>query len=211
MTPAKGMLVVRAAVHPGVVDDVMRRLAADTRVTGAASNLPVRPADEVPFHALVEVWSSPRDLDAVVRAAVEAFAPATVDAYEVVEHRPVDEPVTARRGQPSPGVRMVSLCRRSTGMGREEFARYWRDAHAPVAMSFTVPIRRYSQNVVVRTVTAGAPDLDGIAWLHFHSEAEMRTRYADHPDEAARGAADARRFMDLDGAQAVTMVETVWR
>ncbi|MGR6998289.1 hypothetical protein ACU686_09680 [Yinghuangia aomiensis] len=62
---------------------------------------------------------------------------------------------------------------------------------------------------MVRPLTPDAPELDGVAGLHFRSYADWVAWYTDHPEDAARAAADSARFMDLQAAETLVAVETV--
>jgi uncharacterized protein (TIGR02118 family) len=77
-------------------------------------------------------------------------------------------------------IKRVSLVRRKAGMGVEEFHRYWRDVHAPLALA--VPgLRRYvqSQTLLETYETAEPPAYDGIVETWWDSveasEAARRT------------------------------------
>jgi hypothetical protein len=162
------------------------------------------------FSALVEAWGhGARDAAA---ALVERCAPGSLRAWVVDEALPLAVPYAPPSGEPTPGVRMLTLCRRRPGIARERFARAWREEHTRVALSFTVAPRGYGQDVVVENLVApGDDDVDGIASFYFESYAEFEARYTGHPEEAARGAADAARFMDLARCESAFAIETVHR
>lgn len=162
-----------------------------------------------PVGAVIE-WEG---TEKVVREAATAVARA--EEYSISMSYVVDVSVPQRYertwpvGEPSPGIRMMSLCHRAPQLSRDEFARYWRDEHTAVAMGFTVPIWNYTQTVVKEPISSGAPTLDGVAGLHFHSLAAWQARYLDYPDEARAGAEDAARFMDVPQTEAFFAQETI--
>ncbi|WP_436775153.1 EthD domain-containing protein [Yinghuangia sp. YIM S09857] len=199
---------------------VRRAAEAVARGCGCTLNIPVPVATPTPepgaFTALVELYADSEDgvvagAEAFVRALADDTAkePLTAAAYLATERRPVRYDRTWPDGEPSPGMRMLSLCRRRAGTTRAEFEAYWAGPHTEVACSFTVPIWNYTQSMVARPLTPDAPELDGVAGLHFRSYADWVARYVGHPEEAARGAADGARFMDLGAAETLFAVETV--
>ncbi len=152
----------------------------------------------------VELWGT---ADAL-RAAVARW-PEAPSAWLVEESRIAEAPRTWPSGTPSPGVRMVSSVFRRPELSRAAFAERWRTQHAAIAMSFTVPIWRYEQNVVVEQLRGDGGE-DGFAVLHFRTARDLAARWADHPDEARRGREDAAQFMDLERGWNAIMKETLW-
>ena len=107
----------------------------------------------------------------------------------------------------------MSSVHRKPGLDREAFARHWRGPHAEIALSFTIPVWRYGQNVVVETWgQAGGPEggEDGFAVLHFRTAEDLAERWAKHPEEARRGAEDAARFIDGTRGWSCVMREIAW-
>jgi hypothetical protein len=211
----KAIVVIRPPTSQGsaALPELTRRAAEEaSRLCGCVLNLPAPPASGADaLAAVVELYAEGEDVLASAAQSLcdRAGALARADAYLVSERVPVAYERTWADRVPSPGVRMLSLCHRRAGTTREEFDAYWRDHHTAVACGFTVPIWNYSQNVVVRALTPGAPEVDGLAGLHFRSFEEWTDRYVNHPDEAARGAEDARRFMDLARGETLFAVEEI--
>ena len=154
-----------------------------------------------------EVVQSPAE-PGTQRATVRNW-PVAARAWLVEEHAPLVYERTWPSGTPSPGVRMVGILHRRAGMSREAFAGHWLGAHTQVACSYTVPVWHYNQNLVREALTEHSGE-DGFVGMHFRTPEQMRARWADHPEEAAAGAQDAQRFMDLDRAPTMVAIETVW-
>jgi len=108
-------------------------------------------------------------------------------------------------------VKLVFCLRRLPSLSREEFQRYWREAHAPLVArhATTLGIRRYVQlhslpddapvNAALRASRGGPEQYDGIAELWWDSEEQLAAATAS---DAGRRASlelleDERRFIDL--------------
>lgn len=206
---AKAILVHRRVV-PGLATYVAGLEAFPRRAlseTAAAPGAPIGARAALPAStaaAFVELWG---EADAL-RAAVARW-PEAASAWLVEEARIADAARTWPCGTPSPGVRRVSSVFRRPGLSRAAFAEHWRTRHAAIAMSFTVPIWRYGQNVVVEALRGDGGE-DGFAVLHFRTARELAARWAEHPDEAQRGREDAARIMDLERGWDAIMTETLW-
>ena len=80
------------------------------------------------------------------------------------------------------------LCKRSD-MSREEFVRYWREVHAPMAQRMD-GIRRYVIDPTLEAFAMGEPSFDGVAELWFGDAAAARAAFASPAGVAAtQGAA----------------------
>lgn len=169
-----------------------------------ALSRPAPDAPKSPVTAFVELWDERERLTAAI-----AHWPAEAGAWWVEENLPAVYERSWPDGAQSPGLRLVSSVHRMAHQNREEFARYWHNEHASVALSYTIPVWHYSQNVVVEAMGPDANE-DGFAVLHFRTAEDMKARWANYPDEAKRGAEDASRFLDASRAWTATMVETVW-
>jgi uncharacterized protein (TIGR02118 family) len=112
-----------------------------------------------------------------------------------VEAYAVDERVQWDRGGET--VTRVSFVRRAHGLSHEEFADHWTRVHAPLARKHHPTLRRYVQNVVVESVTAGAPEVDGIAELGFRNLKDVHDRMYDSPAGAEIIRRDIQRFLDV--------------
>lgn len=183
---------------------MLARHVAALALPRRAISLPVASDPPAGLHSFVELWGE----EALIRASVADW-PFPTRAWLVEEHCPLRYERTWPSGTPSPGVRMVSSLHRRADISREAFATHWLGPHTRVATSYTIPVWHYSQNVVIEALTSDAGE-DGFVGMHFETQEQLRARWADHPVEAARGAEDAERFMNV--ARTVTMlaVETIW-
>jgi hypothetical protein len=198
MTASKAILI---GAEPGAgLASHLATLSLPRRALTLALNPGLEPA----FAWLVELWGD----DAAVRATVSDW-PLPVRAWLVEEHAPLVYERTWPSGTPSPGVRMLSSLHRRSDIRRAAFAAHWLGRHADVARSYTVPVWHYNQNVVVEALTPGS-DEDGFVGMHFENAEQLRARWADHPAEAARGAADAALFIDATRTVSMVGKETVW-
>lgn len=92
-------------------------------------------------------------------------------------------------------IKFVVVCHRRGGLSREEFRRYFREVHGPLAMA--IPhVRRYVQNFVEPDPATGDPPWDAVIEFWF----DDRTTYdaAWRSPEGRRAAADNGNFMDME-------------
>ena len=91
-------------------------------------------------------------------------------------------------------LKMVFLAYRRAGMDAEEFQRYWREIHAPIASK--IPgLRKYVQNHSTRAPDGTNPPYDGVAEMWFEDATSF-----DTPEFEAT-VADAANFLDPDRSQ----------
>ena len=141
-------------------------------------------------------------------APEEWFPDARVDGYVVEEHVRVDYSRDWPDGIESPGVRRISFVRAASTLTRAQMARHWREVHWPIARVHHPALWRYVQNVVVGPITPGAPDVDGIAELHFRSVHDLRNRMYDSDDGHRIVADDVSTFLDRGAGWRVLARET---
>lgn len=146
--------------------------------------------------------------DAAALDPASWFADVPVDAYLVEEHVRIDHERDWPDGSPSPGPRRLSFVRRAPGISRDEMARHWGDVHFPLARVHHPALWRYVQNVVVEPLTPDAPDVDGIAELHFRSVSDLRDRFYDSDEGQARIRDDVTRFLDRGQGWRILAEET---
>jgi uncharacterized protein (TIGR02118 family) len=92
-------------------------------------------------------------------------------------------------------VKLVYCISKKADMSIEEFQRYWREVHAPIAGA--IPgVRRYVQSHVVPATYAGerAPGFDGCAELWWDSMESMQAAMGSPEVRAALE--DERNFID---------------
>ena len=92
-------------------------------------------------------------------------------------------------------VKAIYLIRRKPGMSAEDFHRYWREVHGPIAAR--IPgLRRYIQCHAIDAGFGDALDYDGTAEVWFDDTEAVHRAVASPEYAAARE--DERRFIDLD-------------
>lgn len=90
-------------------------------------------------------------------------------AYLVTESVPLSPPAVESRSR-TPGFANIGLLRRPAGMDQSTWLHRWQRDHTPVAIE-TQSTFGYTQNWVVRTLTADAPGIAGIVEELFPTEA----------------------------------------
>jgi uncharacterized protein (TIGR02118 family) len=79
--------------------------------------------------------------------------------------------------------KVVYVMFKKEGMSREEFRRYWKDAHAPVAKQMP-GLREYVQNHALADPEANEPPYDGFEELYFESQEAMEEAIASSEGQA---------------------------
>jgi hypothetical protein len=160
-----------------LLEDVAPRLLAggaraltvnvhDSAAAAAPSPAPA-PEGEDTHVAQLSIWVDSYDrrgdLDAVVASAGLPWSAylVTESLYDDYGTTPHAGPRTWPDGERSPGVLTVARIHRPAGLGYHEWIRRWHGTQSPESGRLQ-PRTRYVRNEVVRAVTDGAPEADGI-------------------------------------------------
>jgi len=73
-------------------------------------------------------------------------------------------------------VKVVAIIHKRPDMSREEFLRYWREVHAPLASGME-GVRRYVINPALEPFAPGATAFDGVAELWFDDAVAARRAF----------------------------------
>jgi hypothetical protein len=203
-SPRTGTKVVCVLHGPAALDTV----PDDPAINAYAIHRPCtdEPAEHPPdVTAIAMAWLT----DAPDPAGPQRWFPgASVDAYVVDEHVRVDYERSWPDGVASPGVRRISFVRAASGLSRDQMARHWGEVHWPIARVHHPALWRYVQNVVVAPLTRGAPEVDGIAELHFRTIDDLRDRFYDSDEGRQVVAADVEQFLERGAGWRVLARET---
>ena len=89
-------------------------------------------------------------------------------------------------------ITQLFLCKRPSGMSRDEFGTYWKDTHAPIAQK--IPgLQQYIQYHGIADAN-GEPAVDGVALMTFRDADAMRSAWESPEGKAAME--DAPNFVD---------------
>ena len=155
------------------------------------------------LRAMVGFWLDSADDRAPCEAALAAWG-SGLAGYLVVESRPmVHHPPVGER---APGANLVTLINRLPGMEDEAFFEHWNNEHRKVALE-TQSTTAYVRNAVVRPLTPGAPQRDGIVEETFPMEALTDPHvWYDCSDEEEY----QRRMLIIAGTDEVTPYPEEW-
>jgi uncharacterized protein (TIGR02118 family) len=169
----------------------MGRFYPDCEVKVIAALLGAIPddTDELYLPVAEGVTGRPEPVAAIAMLPSDAPVPADAEAYRVE-----DRPQWDRGGEK---LTRIAFVRRAAGLTREEFADHWTTVHAPLAREHHPVLVRYVQNIVIEPITAGAPEVDGIAELGFRSLKDVNQRMYDSPAGAQIIRRDIQRFLDV--------------
>ena len=154
---------------------------------------------ELAYDGIAEIWFDDTGAMRALRdepayAAVQADEARFIDRSRMglivtEEHVIKDGPVAPD------AVKSIEFVTRRAGMPVDEFQRYWKETHGPIAATIPV-LRRYVQSHTRRSGYEGgrAPAYDGIAVTWFDDTGAMRASAAS--PEYARTRADEPNFVD---------------
>ena len=194
--------------HPDAVlglPGVRRYVQSHTLRSGYRMRQPV-------YDGIAELWF---DDSAAMRAlrGTPAYAAVEVDEARFIDRASMgliitEEHVLKDGAAPAGGVKNVEFLRRKPGVAVEDFQRYWRETHGPLAAPIPM-IRRYVQS---HTRLAGyeggrTPAWDGVAITWFDDTAAMRA--SARTPEYARVRADEAKFLAAGDAPFIITREHV--
>ena len=161
---------LRAKVAADLLDIGLPGLAINVRDAEVRASLMTLTTMDPPVVAFVSVWSQ-QHYGAQIQAATALLQKECDDvaAYLVTESVPLPPPSTVP-GQRTAGLANVALLRRPAELDEATWFSRWHIDHTPVAIE-TQSTFGYTQNAVVRTLTAGAPALSAIVEELFPIEA----------------------------------------
>lgn len=125
---------------------------------------------DVPVSAVVSVWVDTVEAAAPAVEATLAVVTDRLAGYLVTESVPLPDSRPVPEGERSPGFANVAILRRPEDLDVGEWRQRWQGQHTAVAID-TQSTFGYTQNVVVRPVTEGAPPVDAIVEELFPAEA----------------------------------------
>jgi hypothetical protein len=163
---------IRGHVAPSLLDLGVRGLQVNVADDAVAAAM-VRLVELDPqMEAVVSVWIE-TVMDRVRRPIEDVLAGATakVAAYLVTESAPLRNTTrVAAPGERTEGFSNLAFLRRPDRLTREAWLDAWQNGHSQLACD-TQSTFGYTQNVVVRALTEGAPAFDGIVEELFPLEA----------------------------------------
>lgn len=191
----------------------MRLTVADSDVA-AASAKRITSSESLP-DAVLSVWvnyaSGRASVEAILRPLVERL-----DCYLVTEA----EPLAHSRYPQLSGSRLEGMCQvvflgRPAKLDEEQWLTIWKESHGPIAID-TQSTFGYRQNVIQRSLSAGAPEHHAMIEENFPAEA-MTSDYAFYGvqdgDDAALAAnmtammESCARFIDFKKIDVIPMSE----
>jgi hypothetical protein len=145
-------------------------LSVNVRDSAVRHSLMTLTTLDPPVAAVVSLWTQQCYGDQVA-AALDLLAKECelLGAYLVTESVPLAAPAV-QSGTRTPGLANIALLRRPAALDQETWLTRWQRDHTSVAIE-TQSTFGYTQNWVVRTLTASAPGIAGIVEELFPAEA----------------------------------------
>lgn len=107
-------------------------------------------------------------------------------------------------------VKLIEILKRKDGMPLEEFSRYWREHHGPLAVQTLPGFKRYVQNHALWLPGSGEPRIDGVTELWFDDLESQRACAAWYNSEEGRALReDEARFTEIGKATFFVCEEVV--
>jgi uncharacterized protein (TIGR02118 family) len=174
---------------------------------------------EPPYDGMAEIWVDDEESAVSVfrsKAYLEGAyrdEPNFVDIKQAVRLRTEDH--VLRAGQPltedARTIKRISLVQRKPGMSKEEFFRYWKDVHGPIALKLPGLLRYVQSHATPSMYANGDPPFDGAAQVWFADLAAMERAFSSQEYlEEARP--DGAKFIAPDGVVGLVVEENrvVW-
>lgn len=157
--------------------------------------------------ARLSLWVDHHDDLSALEAIIRPLAP-RIAGYLVTESILRDYEVGPSRGEPGPGIALVTTFPKPDGIDDETFFARWHDSHGPLSLELH-PLTRYERNSVFRALTPNAPSLRAIV-----SESVASAAIAADPEVFYGGRENRRRivrdllsFAEVDTMSTVAMRE----
>jgi hypothetical protein len=161
--------------------------------------------------SLCDAADSP-ECAAVWTARLKAAGAEEFAGYRVEESVPLSYARDWPDGTPTPGVGLLTLLCRKSGLGDEEFLRRWHGGHSSLSLR-THPLWNYVRNVVRDAVVPGSPWWCGIVEEQFRSADDLLdpVRFFGGPwrmvPNMIRVGLDIHGFLDLSGLESYLVTE----
>jgi hypothetical protein len=138
------------------------------------------------------------------------FMPGKRAIHSVVESVPREYAlIDWRVGQPSPGVTLLALFRKKSGLLPDEFQGRW-EHHSVLSLRFH-PLSRYHRNRVVRRIIGPGEEWDGIVEERVGSVEDLAPErfYIGGAADQARAAAGIAEFIDVRSGMKCNLLSEV--
>ncbi len=194
--------------HP----EVVTRLPGVRRYVQSHTLASAYGADEPAYDGIAEVWADGTDaLRAMTRSP--EYARVQADEAEFIDRATMgfvvtDEHVVKDGPVPADAIKRVTFITRRAGLSVDEFQRYWRQIHGPLAAGIP-SLRRYVQSHTRRAAYEGGrtPAWDGMASAWFDSTDAIADLTATQ--RYAASLADRANFVAPDPTRAIVTREHV--
>jgi uncharacterized protein (TIGR02118 family) len=101
------------------------------------------------------------------------------------------------------------MVKRNRNLTHEQFAKQWREQHAPLVRGRLPGLRKYVLNVTVHEEGGRPPEWDGVVELHFDDIESRQRAFSSDEWRAAEREASSAGLLDLLSIQSVVAEEYV--
>jgi uncharacterized protein (TIGR02118 family) len=94
-------------------------------------------------------------------------------------------------------IKVIAMVKRNSALTHEQFARQWREQHAPLVRGRLPGLRKYVLNITFMEEGRGTPEWDGIVELHFDDLESRQRAFSSAEWLAAEREASSAGLLDL--------------
>ena len=95
-------------------------------------------------------------------------------------------------------IKLIALVKRNPALTQEEFARRWREEHAPLVRGRLPGLRKYVLNPAIPQPGRGEPAWDGVVELYFDDLAARERAFSSGSWLSGDRAGSSEGLLDLD-------------
>ena len=106
-------------------------------------------------------------------------------------------------------IKVIAMVKRNPKLTHEEFARQWREQHAPLVRGRLPGLRKYVLNIAFQEPGGKPPEWDGIVELHFDDIAARQRAFASEAWLAGERQDSSGDLLDLVNISSIVAEEYV--
>ena len=106
-------------------------------------------------------------------------------------------------------IKVIAMVKRNPALTHEEFARQWKEQHAPLVSGRLPGLRKYVLNIAFQEPGGPAPEWDGVVELHFDDIESRQAAFSSAEWLAGERQDSSTDLLDLASIRSVVAEEYV--